>query len=206
MKTPLKKLCIYHGQLGYEGKCAVQLVDVNQPAPILPEVWELVKEVYVINSLIRPIGTNMKLFELTRKDAFPNDVSDIFIVLDPFTHPPGENKTFFLSYNFPVQKTIPIYIFRDLSDNSVFLSLTKETPYENLVKDYYQEFWALPSPVNGWECVEGVVMPKEGGGSLTTNLINCPTRTFSVVERSSSVKTYWMLVVAFLTVIAFYLK
>lgn len=180
MKTALKKLCIFHGQLEYEGKSTVYLVETNQPAPTVPGPWKLVKEVYVINSATRPIGTNMKLFEIMRSAAFPYNANSIFVVLDPYTHPPGENKEFFISYNFPVQNTIPIYIFRDLTDNSVFLSLEKDPPYPFLTKDYYQEFWVLDKPIEGWECIEGVVMPKKNGTSLFPTLKNCPTQTFSI--------------------------
>lgn len=182
MKTALKKLCIFHGQLDYEGKCAVYLVDIDKPAPDIPGPWALAGEVYVINPLARPIGTNMKLFEILRNDAFPYNASNIFIVLDPFTHPMTENKTFFISYNFPVQNTLPIYIFRDLSDDSVFLSFTEETPYPFLTKDYYQEFWALKEPIDSWECVEGVVMPTKNGEGLVKTLMTCPTRTFKIGE------------------------
>ncbi len=185
MKTALKKLCIFHGELDYEGKCAVYLVDVDQPAPVTPGPWVLAGEVYVINHLARPIGTNMKLFEITRNEAFPYNSNNIFIVLDPFTHPVRDNKVFFISYNFPVQNTVPIYIFRDLSDDSVFLSFTKDVPYPFLTKDYYQEFWALKEPIDGWECVEGVVMPNRGGDGLVKTLIGCPTQTFSLEEKQN---------------------
>lgn len=180
MKTALKKLCIFHGQLEYEGKCAVHLVDVDQPPPVTPGPWRLAGEVYVINPLARPIGTNMKLFEVLRNDAFPYNSSDISVVFDPFTHPMTENKTFFIAYNFPVQNTVPLYIFRDLTDNSVFLSFKKETPYPFLMRDYYQEFWALSTPLDSWSCFEGVVMPDKNGSGLVKTLIGCPTQTFAL--------------------------
>ena len=130
--------------------------------------WKLVGEFYSINPMIKPIAFGTKLLEMTIRETYPYDATDLRFMSDPYQIVPNAN--YFYVYNHVVPHTVPIYFYKSGTHILPSLQPLEMVGWQELIispmwvmtKETVGDLFSIPRKELNFYCMDGTVSPWVG--------------------------------------------